>query len=163
MNAYSEWFGKSATVTARIPVAAETVQDIGVISDFLRRQGYRDTSSTEAAVHGVRGRKIWNLLNIGDPRRNYHSTDVTVGPVEITVKTEVDTWFGLGTEHDKAVFGAEIEMLGHLLQTGELSPAPLHEAQARRRRSDLKTFLILIGVAIVIGIGLAVALIEGLG
>lgn len=146
-----------------IPGTTVPEKDIGAISDFLEQQGYREISSTEAVVHSVRGRKIWNLINVGDPRRNYHSTDVYVGSDKIQVKTEVDTWFGLGTEHDKSVFAAEIEMLDTFLQTREFSPAPLQKVLARRRKSDLKTFLIMIGIAILIGIGLAVALIKGSG
>ncbi len=152
MRAYSEWFAKSVTVVANIPVASRAEQDVSVISGFLARQGYRAISSTETAVHAVRGRKIWTLINVGDPRRNFHTTDVSFGPDNIEVKTEVDSWFGMGTEHDKAVFAAEIKMLSVFLQTRELSAGPLAEAQGRRRASDLKSFLIVVGIGIMIGI-----------
>jgi len=149
---YSEWFGKRAAVEEEISINPGMMQDCDTISDFLVRQGYREISVIDSGVNAVRGHKIWNLMNIGDPRRNYHSIEVTVNPGIIHVKTQIDSWFGLGTQYDKAVFEAEITMLRHFLQTRELSLAPLQEAQALRRKSDMKTFLILIGVGICIGI-----------
>lgn len=112
----------------------------------------RDISVVGSVVNAVRGHKIWNLVNVGDPRRNFHSTEVSVNPDMILVRTEVDTWFGLGTEHDKAVFASEIKILSSFLQAGELSLAPLQEAQTRRRKSDFRTFLILVGVGILLGV-----------
>jgi hypothetical protein len=156
---YSELFSKRVAVEETIPINPEMMQDNDMISDFLAQQGYRDISVKESRINAVRGHKIWNLMNIGDPRRNYHSTEVSVSSDVISVKTHIDAWFGLGTKYDKAVFAAEIEMLRHFLQTRELSLAPLQEAQARRRKSDLMTFLIIIGVGILIGIGV----VKGLG
>jgi len=152
MNMYSEWFGKSVPVTADIPVEPGTERGVDVVSDFLNRLDYRDISAAGSVVNAVRGHKIWNLINIGDPRRNFHSTEVSVTPDMIRVRTTIDTWFGLGTEHDKAVFVSEIKMLSSFLQAGELSFAPLQEAQTRQRKSNLKTFLILVGVGILVGV-----------
>jgi hypothetical protein len=160
---YSEWFNTRVTLAAEIPIAPETKQQISAISNFLAQQGYRNISAADSGVHAMRGRKIWNLINLGDPRRNYHSTQASIRHDTLDVKTCIDSWFGLGTKHDKAVFAAEIEMLRRLLHTGELSPAPLLEAQARRRKSDLTKLLLLVGVGVLIGIGAVTAVILAKG
>ncbi len=157
---YSKWFSKEVTIEKSIPVGPELRLDNDLISDFLVQQGYRDVSITDSRIGAVRGHKIWNLFTIGDPRRNYHSILVSIAPGLISVRTQVNSWFGLGTQHDKAVFVAEIDILKHFLQTGKLDYSLLEEAQARQRKSDLITFLILIGVGVLFGIAVVIVLIK---
>ncbi len=151
------WFGKSVTVEESIRLEPGMMPCGDVISGFLVQQGYREIAASEQEVSAVRGRKVLNLVNAGDPRRHHHSTKVTIGPDAVHVKTHIDSWFSLGTKHDVAVFFAEIEVLRHLLQTKKLSLAPLQEAQARRRKSDLMILLSAVGIAILLGIAVAIA------
>ena len=159
MNIYAEWFDKSVVVAATLPIKSDSMKSINTISEFLTRMGYRDASRTDTTINALRGHKLMNLINVGDPRRNYHTTEVAVGTDAVDVKTQVDSWYGLGTEHDKAVFAVEIEMLRHFLQTGEFSLTPLQEAQVRRRKSDIKTFLLGLGIVILFGFFAVVAII----
>lgn len=155
---YSEWFGGRLQLDYSRRLGAGAQPDPDVVSEFLNRRGYREIARTDDGVTAVRGSKAWNLINIGDPRRLYHSTHVTLGPDSVAVRTEVDTWFGLGTRHDAAVFEAEIDMLGQLLETGVADESLLSEAQARRQKSDLFTCLILLGIGVLLGVAAVAAM-----
>ena len=152
MNRYATFFRKVVEIEKTIPLDGKSQEYTKHIFDFLTKQGYRDISGTDTTFTGVRGHKLLNLFNVGDPRRLYHTISVTLSDDAISVMIQVDSWYGLGTEHDISVFVAEVEMLKNALITERMDNTPLIEAQKRRRKSDWKIFFILVGVAILIAV-----------
>ncbi|MHC5138607.1 MAG: hypothetical protein ACYSOF_01760 [Planctomycetota bacterium] len=152
MKRYAKCYRKEVEIEKTIPLTIQSHELKKHIFDFLTKMGYRDISDSENIFIGVRGLKFWTLFNIGDPRRNYHIISIEMSCEILNIVIKMDSWYGLGTEHDISVFVAEIEMLKTFLETECLDYSPLNEAQKKRRKSDWMTFFILLGVSFLIAV-----------
>lgn len=152
MNRYAKYFGKEVKIEKTIQLSKQLHDFKEQIFEFLINLGYRNVSETDDVIIGVRGLKFWTLFNIGDPRRNYHNISINVLRDTLRVVINMDSWYGLGTEHDISVFISEIEMLKNFLETEHLDYSPLNKAQKKRRRSDWITFFIILCVGVICAI-----------
>jgi len=148
---YKKWFEKVVKIEKTILLDGKSQEHAKRILDFLAKQGYRDISGTDTTFTGVRGNKLCNLINLGDPRKMYHVISVAVSDDAISVMFQIDSWCNLWTEHDRSVFLLEVDMLDNYLATECLDNAPMIEAKKRIRKSDRKILFISCGVGALIG------------
>jgi len=149
---YKEWFRKTLKLERLISGDAKSHANWERIGSFLSTQGFRDISKSEQGISAIRGLKCWGNFIPGDPRRLYHVIQILPNDRGFSITIHIDSYFGLGTKYDTAVFLVELDMLQELLKTGHLDQTPLIEAHAKRRKSDWKTLFILIAVGFVLGI-----------
>ena len=154
---YGEWFMTNFVIDREIPSDAPLDEKRSRVHQFLTGQGFRSIEDVSDEVSAVRGRKFATLFNVGDPRRSYHAITVVLDEKSISIEFLIDSWFSMSTRHDTAVFVAETAILEGLLQTGMIDQTPLTAAQAKRRKSDLMSLLILTCIAVCIAVTMCIA------
>lgn len=140
--------GWTLGIERRISLSGESPVDSAAAVRFLKELGYRNTRVEGSQVSAVRGRWFWCGCNVGDPRRNFHRTRVSIEPGGVTMYTTVTTAFVVASDCDQAVFEAEMAMLGPFLRTGAIDFAPVEEAHTQRRKADLRFGLAVLGISL---------------
>lgn len=149
---YKEWFKKNVEIGECFKLDSNQNVSNSQVTTFFSKLLFRNIELNENQHIACRGHKLWNLFNAGDPRRKFHSLQITITPENVTCSFKVDSWFGIGTIYDIGVFKAELQILKNLLLSGTFDDTPLKEAQKLRRIADFKSFLILVSIGIGFGL-----------
>lgn len=149
---YGQWFGKSVEIVDTVPGHPGRETSRARLRAFLTRQGFRDITEADGQICACRQGGVAFSLIGQDPRRHAHRVEILAEEQAFRVRIRIRSSFSLGTKHDTGVFLAELDLLKTFLQTGELDDSGLEQAQARRRRSDFVTALLVFPVVAVMAV-----------
>ena len=113
----------------------------------LEDYGFRDISLSENNICAYRG-SIWATLLIpGDPRRWYHTINIT----KQEMRFDIDTWFGAFAKADEEVFKVEGNQILDTLCGISVDDCQIKKATVARRYSDVRIVLSLVAIGMVLG------------
>jgi hypothetical protein len=122
---YFQWLRATVEIADTISLARDSTEVFSRAKEFLNVQGFNNVTEDGNRICASRGRKFFCMINLEDPRRNFHTIDIAVGSSRCEVKFKIQSWFTIGGKNDNPVFLAESAMLKHFLKTGTLDKKPL--------------------------------------
>ena len=152
-------FTTSIQMQGSIQIPSQQPQIPEKIEEFLKRSKFNNIRIKDNTISAERGKPIWSYFGIGDPRKCFHTLDITIrdGDLFLFEKLKIAPYMHASTG-DIDVFESEMEMFEYFLRTGEWDDSFVIKSNARRRKCDMLVplYLIALGVAVGLKIGLGI-------